>query len=46
VKAGFEEGPTLCEERGLMKVEACMKDGHFSAGFARESTDVVFTGRT
>jgi hypothetical protein len=39
VKAGFQEGPTLCEEQGLMKVEACMKDGHFSAAFARESTD-------
>jgi hypothetical protein len=46
VKAGFQEGPKLCEEQELMKVEACMKDGHFSAGFARESTDVVFTGRT
>ena len=29
MKAGFQEGPTLCEEQGLMKVEACMKDGYF-----------------
>lgn len=25
MKAGFQEGPTLLEEPGLMKFEACMK---------------------